>query len=398
MLLGSLLVVDAGPVGAAHKLAAPSNVRHVFPFRDLGGAAGRVTWDAVTGANRYTVQYRESPSGSTLQITTANTFTNIGSLTAGQAYLVQVRAEDSTSTHTQSDYSDWVTFNAWVHLNDPTNLAVSAGDEALSLSWTASTSSGVSGYDVHYTSAASSSVPNGAAASGSDASAAWVAVTRTGTTASQTISSLSNGTTYRVRVRTKSSTGRSGWVHGTGSPLAESVTLSGPTTVAEGQSAVVTITASTAISGTADVDDRAVQLLSALGSAESADVADQVGGVELFMAQGATEATFEFTTNQDVDQDDETFTVSISTAPTGFRVGSPSSVTVTIVDDDKPSVSLSASPNPVPEGNPVTITAQLSHPTVNALEIPVRLTAGTAESGDYGALSEITVAAGASSG
>ena len=73
---------------------------------------------------------------------------------------------------------------------------------------------------MHYTSAAAGTVSNTAAASGSDASAAWVAVMRTGTTASQTISPLANNTDYRVRVRAKNSNGNSDWVFGAGTPAA----------------------------------------------------------------------------------------------------------------------------------------------------------------------------------
>ncbi|MCY4433254.1 MAG: hypothetical protein OXE45_06220, partial [bacterium] len=113
---------------------------------------------------------------------------------------------------------------------------------------------------------------------------------------------------------------------------------------------------------------------------------------------GATSLTINFPTNHDTDQDDESFTVAITFGPSGYSIGSPSSVSVTIVDDDKPSVSLSASPNPVGEGDPVTVTAVLSHATVGALAIPVVLSRGTSESGDHGTLSSIPVAAGASSG
>ena len=393
-MLGSLLVA-VPQVGATHKLATPTNVQAT-----PGNAQVSLSADPVTNANQYRWQYGTHPSGTSTTAARGRT-TAIGSLTNNQVYRVRVSARAITGgvlTHQDSDWSDWVTFTPHVPLNAPTDLSVSAGSAALSLSWTASTSTGVTGYDVHYTSAASSSVADGAAVTTGAASAGWVAVTRTGTTASQAIPSLSNGTPYRVRVRAKSSTGLSGWVFGSGTPTAASVTLSGPATVVEGQPAILTFAASPAISSTADESDRLVELLSALGTAESADVGSLVGDVQLAMDQGSATTTYAFRTYQDADQDDETFTLSLSHGPTGYSVGSPSSVTITIVDDDKPSVSLSASPNPVPEGTPVTITAQLSHPTVKALEIPVRLTAGTAESGDYGALSEITVAAGASSG
>ena len=99
----------------------------------------------------------------------------------------------------------------------PTGLNVREGDGQLSLSWM-KPSGTVTGYDVHYTS--SMSVADSAAVQTGAASAGWVAVTRTSTdtTASQSITPLTNGTTYRVRVRAKNSSGASGWLSGKGTP------------------------------------------------------------------------------------------------------------------------------------------------------------------------------------
>ena len=72
-------------------------------------------------------------------------------------------------------------------------------------------------------------------------------------------------------------------------------------------------------------------------------------------------------------------------------------------DDDEtsesvPTVRLSASSNPVDEGEPVTVTARLSSAPSDAVTIPLALTAGTAEPGDYGTLSGITIDAGQTTG
>ena len=72
-------------------------------------------------------------------------------------------------------------------------------------------------------------------------------------------------------------------------------------------------------------------------------------------------------------------------------------------DDDEsggstPAVRLTASPNPVDEGNPVTVTAWLSEALEQAVTVPLTLTAGTAEPGDYGTLSGITIGAGETRG
>ncbi len=114
-----------------------------------------------------------------------------------------------------------------------TGLGVTAGNAKLDLSWTAPTGT-VTGYDVHYTSASDTgqnAVGDDDAASGNDATAGWVAVSRSGATASQSITGLTNGTTYRVRVRAKNGAGNSGWVRDTGTPVADPVAPSVPRNV-----------------------------------------------------------------------------------------------------------------------------------------------------------------------
>ena len=60
-----------------------------------------------------------------------------------------------------------------------------------------------------------------------------------------------------------------------------------------------------------------------------------------------------------------------------------------------PTVSLSVDPNPVTEGSPVAVTATLSETQSSATVIPLTLTRGSAEDGDYGTLASITIAANA---
>ena len=106
----------------------------------------------------------------------------------------------------------------------PAALVVTPGDGRLDLTWTApeadsSTQGTVDGYDVHYTSATVGAVANGAAVDGNtDPSAGWVAVSRSGATATQAITGLANGKDYRVRVRGRASNGGSPgfWAFGTG--------------------------------------------------------------------------------------------------------------------------------------------------------------------------------------
>ena len=62
-----------------------------------------------------------------------------------------------------------------------------------------------------------------------------------------------------------------------------------------------------------------------------------------------------------------------------------------------PTVSLSASPNPVDEGSDVRVTATLSSTLSGDVTIPLSLSHGTADDGDYGSLASITILGGFSS-
>ena len=63
-----------------------------------------------------------------------------------------------------------------------------------------------------------------------------------------------------------------------------------------------------------------------------------------------------------------------------------------------PAVSLSVSPNPVVEGSPITVTATLSEESENSVTIPLNLTAGAADTSDYGSLESISIDTGAKTG
>ena len=97
------------------------------------------------------------------------------------------------------------------------SLTLMHGDSQISIRWRAATSHlPLTGYDVHYTS--SPSVADDAAASGGDPAAAWVDANHTGTGVTHVITGLTNGTTYRVRVRAVNSEGNGGWEFGTITP------------------------------------------------------------------------------------------------------------------------------------------------------------------------------------
>ncbi|MCY4555703.1 MAG: fibronectin type III domain-containing protein, partial [Chloroflexi bacterium] len=268
----------------------------------------------------------------------------------------------------------------------PTGLTVTPGDTSMSVSWTAPTDT-VTGYDVHYTSAAAGAVGNNVAASGSNPAAAWVAVTRSGTTASQTISSLSNGTAYRVRVRAVNTIGNSAWVFGTGTPQGPpTVSLSAfPNPVREGSPVTVTARLSRALSNAVTIPVSVTP-----GTAESGDHGSLTS---ITVAAGATTGTGTISTTEDADEEDETFTVALGTLPSSLTAGSRSSVQVTI--SEGPTVSLSVSPTRVTEGESVTVTATLTEALSEDLTVYFDQSRGTSEPvDDYELFSSLTIPAG----
>ena len=109
---------------------------------------------------------------------------------------------------------------------------------------------------------------------------------------------------------------------------------------------------------------------------------------------GQTSASGVIATTRDADTDDETFTVSLAASVTA---GAQPSVRVTIRDLDgagtatPPEVTLSVGGNPVREGRGISVFVFLSKPMAGSVTIPITLTPGTAEPGDYGTLASVTV-------
>ena len=103
-------------------------------------------------------------------------------------------------------------------------------------------------------------------------------------------------------------------------------------------------------------------------------------------------------TDDNVDEVNETFTVSFGTLPLGVIAGATSSVTVIITDNDVPEVSFTpATATVVEDAGTVDVTVELDSSPAETLVIPVETVNGTATAGsDYTVLNRnITFAAGA---
>ena len=108
---------------------------------------------------------------------------------------------------------------AQVVIQPPTNLVATAGNGKLVVTWTPSTTTTVTGYEMDYTSSATVDINDEI---GTSHTTHWVQLPDVSgrTTATATASSLTNSTTYRVRVRAYSSTldVESVWVETSGTP------------------------------------------------------------------------------------------------------------------------------------------------------------------------------------
>ena len=322
----------------------------------------------------------------------------------------------------------------------PIHLKVHPGTASLILQWT-KPSGLLTGYDVHYTSApktGTGSVTDTAAASGSNAATAWVEWTNPTPyfpvpifpqLIGETISSLNNNTTYRVRVRSKNGNKHSAWVFGTGTPKVGVLLYAYGTdygsTVSEGSSVTLE-----AVLGSPLPNAVTIPLTVTNHTAESTD---HETPSSITIPAGVKRGRATITTNHDADSDDETFTVALDQANLPSLLSAkyiaPISQQITIEDDerpgytapprddegdegdegdDSPQVLLFTTPivqseggSPrwvLDEGSSVTVTAELTSALSSAVTIPLTVTNHTAESTDHETPSSITIPAGATRG
>ena len=385
------LTVTACPICLDLSWTAPSQTLTGYDIHFTRATASNVANNAAVQTDKTAATGWVAVSTSNRPATDTSTSYRLrtAGLRAGSTTRVRVRAKNG------SVVGAWAFGSGTpVGQGPPTNLRVTAGNGRLTLSWTAPDGD-IRRYELDYTLAPKTG--SGAVADdapyGTDVTAGWISAGFIAADAtSYTLTGLTNGRTYRVRllafnIFVASVDENDSRAFGTGTPQLPSVLLSvSPNPVTEGSPVTVTATLSQAQSSATVIPLRLTN--------DSAEDGDYGTLASITIAAGSTTSTGQITTAQDTDADDETFTVALGTLPSGFEQGSPASIEVTIRDDDEPQVSLSVSPNPVAEGSPVTVEATLSHTRSSAAVIPLTLTKVSAEDGDYGTLASITIAAG----
>ena len=241
-------------------------------------------------------------------------FVTVHDLEPGEIYSFQVRAY---TRRAQSGYSDRAKATAGPAA--PQDLAATAGDSTIALSWTDPSDDSITGYD--YRTKTSSAATWGA----------WQAITgATDTTTRATISGLTNGTTYNVQIRARNAGGASepsNTASATPAPkVSPQVSISrGAGSVTEGQNITfrLTRTGSTAAGLTVTVS------VTETGNMISGTPATSVS----IAANTATGSLTVGTVNDSVDELNSVITATVVDGD-AYDLGSPSSASVTVRDND----------------------------------------------------------------
>ena len=172
----------------------------------------------------------------------------------------------------------------------------------------------------------------------------------------------------------------------------EATLKSSATSVDNGKSVTITVSLDRAFAA-----KTAIPIAVAGSGTNPAEATEWEAPASIEVAAGATSVTASIETIRDQDTASEEFTVSFgSPLPANLSTGTPDSAKVTITDDGLGhSITFTASPNPVDEDTATTLTATANGLFDADVAVPLALTNGTAEAGDYAALASITIAKGA---
>ena len=326
--------------------------------RDIGSAV------AATEGDNSTLTY-------SLEGTDAAKFTvvtNSGQLRTkvGETYDYEDSASHSVQVKVVDGNGESATITVRINLTNNTTetplapaapTVTPASATSMTASWNAPDNTGrpqITGYDLRYRESTSS---------------VWTDGPQDITTTSAIITGLTANTTYYVQVRAQNEDGDGDWSSsGSGTTITLSIT---PASATEGSAVQFTVTLSASSS-----TDVTVKYSTSVASDDTATQGTDFTSVTdetLTITAGSTSGTFSIATADDtIDDDDETFTVTLS-APFGAFIAGSASVKGTIIDDDDPSVTVSfgQASYTVAEGNDVTITVTLSADPERTVVIPL---------------------------
>ena len=209
----------------------------------------------------------------------------------------------------------------------PVNLTAIAGDGQVSLNWTDPNNSNITGYQFQQK-------------EGSGDYGNWTIILgSTAATVSHTVTGLTNGTVYTLRIRAVAGT-TNGVVSEevTVTPVAPQITITAVTSpVTEGTDAVFTISASPTPASNLMVN---LTVTEAAGSDFVASGDEGIKTVTIPAASGSATYTVA-TMNDDTDEENGSVTVTVANG-SGYTVGSTASATVMMNDDDEEETLLGA--------------------------------------------------------
>lgn len=171
------------------------------------------TWNAVSGANSYDVDYKQSSSGSWINIAAGTTSTSWGlaAMSPGTPYDWRVRANCSSgaTSYTQTQFTTQSTTSC----NPPTGVnTINITTTSATATWNAV--SGANSYNVDYKSSSSGQ---------------WINIAAGTTSTSWGLAAMSPATSYDWRVRANCSSGSSSYTQTTFSTLSQTSTCNAPT-------------------------------------------------------------------------------------------------------------------------------------------------------------------------
>ncbi len=192
---------SATPMEADRVPGVPQNLTLTPGDRQIG-----TSWDAPTDLgnptlNGYRIQYRQAGTSTWFQWSHSGTgrTNTITGLTNGQSYQVRVAASNTAGTSSYTSPKSATPMEADRVPGVPQNLTLTPGDRQIGASWDAPTDQGnpaLNGYLIQYRQAGTST---------------WFQWSHSGTGRTNTITGLTNGQSYQVRVAASNTAGTSSY-------------------------------------------------------------------------------------------------------------------------------------------------------------------------------------------